>query len=302
MNILITGGTGFIGRALCRSLIKNGHQVTVLSRQPEYAASVCGQPVKAIKSTAALNPDSGFEAIINLAGTPVAGARWTDKRKQLLRDSRLQTTRKLIDYIANSRRKPGVLISASAIGFYGDHGDIILDETSEPVSDFAHQLCADWEAEASKASEYGVRVCLLRIGLVIGKQGGFLKRMLPPFKLGLGGRMGSGKQWMSWIHQADLIGMIEKLLVNDKMTGVYNGTAPNPVTNQVFTSTLAEVLRRPAIVPVPAWVLKLVFGEMATLLLGGQRVLPGRFLDEGFVFRYETLPSPCRRRCLTESG
>ena len=291
MKILITGGTGFIGRALCRSLIKNGHQITVLSRQPEYAASVCGKQVKAIKSTAALDLQSGFDAIINLAGTPIAETRWTNKRKQLLRDSRLQTTRKLIDYIAHSRHKPGVLINASAIGFYGDHGDIILDETSDAVSDFAHQLCADWEAEANKASEYGVRVCLLRIGLVIGKQGGFLKRMLLPFKLGLGGRMGSGKQWMSWIHQADLIAMIEKLLLNEKLTGAYNGTAPNPVTNQEFTSTLAEVLRRPAIVPAPAWLLKLVFGEMATLLLGGQRVIPRRFLDEGFVFRYETLPS-----------
>jgi len=291
MNILISGGTGFIGSALCNLLVSSGHSVTVLSRKPDKVSTFCGAQVKAIKTLESLPVNSQIDVIINLAGAPIADARWTLKRKKLLLSSRINTTRQIIDFISRLTTKPKVLISSSAVGYYGDRGDTILDEESGFHDDFAHNLCAQWEHAASEASDHGVRVCLLRIGLVIGEEGGFLKRMILPFKFGLGGRLGDGQQWMSWIHRQDLINMIEMLINTDHLKGVFNGTAPNPVTNSNFTKTLANCLNRFAIIPAPAFVLKLALGEMSVLLLGGQRVIPKRFLDEGFSFQYETLES-----------
>lgn len=294
MNILITGGTGFIGSRLCEKLLANGHQISVFSRRPEVVGKLRGQRINAVASLTNLPADDAFDAIINLAGEPIVKARWTDTRKQQLWDSRVETTNQLIDFIARATRKPSVLISGSAIGYYGDRGDIELDEDSDFVEDFAHKLCAGWEQAAFKANDHGVRVGILRIGLVIGRGGGFLQPMLMPFRLGLGGKIGDGNQWMSWIHRKDLIAMIETVLQSDQLQGVFNATAPQPVTNNTFSQTLAKLLKRPAFLPVPAVLLKVAMGEMAVLLLGGQKVSPKRFLAEQFDFRFATLESALR--------
>jgi len=289
MKILLTGGTGFIGQSLCARLITQGHTLTVLSRRPDKVPELCGKSVASISSIKLLKSDDHFDAIINLAGEGIADARWTQQRKNQLLDSRVGITHQLIDFVSIAESKPSVLISGSAVGYYGDQGDSILDEQGAFTDDFPHQLCAAWEQTAKRAADYEVRTCLLRTGLVIGKDGGFLKRMLLPFKLGLGGRIGDGKQWMSWVHREDLIGMIEYLLTESNANGVFNGTAPQPVTNREFSQCLAKLLNRPALLPVPALVLKLALGEMSTLLLGGQRVLPQRFIDAEFRFHFNTL-------------
>ena len=296
MNILITGGTGFIGRPLCESLTKQGHKLTMLSRRPHLVPKLCGETVIPIASLDELTPDMHFDAIINLAGEGIADKRWSYQRKLQLLDSRIKVTEQLVEFISTSQLKPALLISGSAIGFYGDQGDKELNETSpaSALNDFAQTLCLEWERTALKASDSGMRVCLLRTGLVIGQDGGFLQRMLMPFKLGLGGRIGSGQQWMSWVHRNDLIRMIEVLLDSNKLTGVFNGTAPNPVRNNEFTQTLAKVLKKPAYFPIPALLLKVVMGEMSSLVLGGQRVIPQRFLDQGFQFEFEHLEAALR--------
>ena len=289
MKILITGGTGFIGGTLCNKLQKNGHHLTVLSRRPEQVPSLCGETVAAVNDLDKLDAEMPFDAIINLAGEGIAEARWTPKRKQILLDSRIKTTGQLIRFIEKAKKKPEVLISGSAIGFYGDKGNAALDENSLPYDDFSHRLCAKWEETACEAETYGVRVCIVRTGLVIGKKGGFLKRMLLPFQLGLGGRLGDGGQWMSWIHRDDYIKILELLLNSPTLQGTFNATAPNPVTNDQFTRCLAKTLHRPAFIPVPAFVLNILLGELAELLLGGQRVFPKRIKDAGFEFTFETL-------------
>ncbi len=293
MHILITGGTGFIGRPLCASLVKQGHSLTILSRRPHLVAELCSTAVNAIASLEELSEQIHFDAMINLAGEGIADKRWSDKRKQQLLDSRIKTTGQLLKLISRMKQKPTLLISGSAIGFYGDRGDEFLNESSpaSAAGDFAQQLCLEWEGVAREASDYGVHVCILRIGLVIGQGGGFLHRMLLPFQFGLGGRIGNGQQWMSWIHRNDLIRMIEMLLNSSHLTGVFNATAPIPVTNKEFTRIFAKVLKRPACIPVPAITLKIGMGEMALLLLGGQRVIAQRFLDHGFKFEFEHLQS-----------
>lgn len=289
MRILLTGGTGFIGAYLCAHLLKSGHQLTVLSRRAAHVPSLCGQTVQAMASLDELTEASQFDAVINMAGEPIADKRWTARRKQQLLESRLGTTRKLVYAVKKMHQPPGCLISASAIGFYGDQGEHLVDETTSPHDEFTHQLCRQWEEAAFGVAEAGVRVCIVRIGLVIGRGGGFLSRMLPPFKLGLGGPMGNGRQWMSWVHRDDLVRLFEWLLNHEQAQGVYNGTAPNPVTNREFTHALAHVLHRPALLPMPAVVAQALFGEMSRLLLTGQRVLPTRTLETAFEFRYPEL-------------
>lgn len=289
MRILITGGTGFIGVYLCGQLLEAGHQLVVFSRRPEQVESLCGQAVEAIGSLDEITPQSEFDAVINLAGEPIADKRWSARRKQLLMESRLETTRKLVQAIAAMHRPPSCLINASAVGFYGDQGDRPVDESTPPHEEFSHELCRLWEQAANKAAEYGVRVCIVRIGLVVGPGGGFVSRMLPAFKLGLGGPLGNGRQWMSWVHRSDLVRLFEWLLTHDQAQGVYNGTAPNPVTNREFTRTLAKVLHRPACLPMPTFAAKALFGEMSRLLLTGQRVYPKRMTDAGFEFNYPQL-------------
>ena len=291
MKILITGGTGFIGRTLCHRLLDSGNELIVLSRRPEQVTKLCGESVTAISNLEDLSAEEKINAIINLSGEGIADRLWTKKRKQKLLDSRINITKQLITYVARAKQKPSVMISGSAVGYYGNNNESNLDESTDNPGDFAQQLCKQWEAAAESVKKYGVRLCILRIGLVIGRDGGFVKRMLLPFKLGLGGRLGNGQQWMSWIHKEDLITIIETLLNASELQGNFNATAPQPVTNAEFSACLANNLHRPAIFPAPAIVLKLLLGEMSGLLLGGQKVLPERLIEQGFPFQYKSLGS-----------
>ena len=291
MDCLVTGGTGFIGSELCRFLSASGHSLTVLSRDPVRATRLLPPGTRCIASLAELRAHDAFGAVINLAGEPIAHARWSPARKRLLAASRIDLTRDLVAWMARAVHRPDVLLSASAVGFYGDQGDTPLTEQSPPHIEYQHELCRGWEEAARKAESLGVRTAVLRIGLVVGPNGGFLQRMLPPFRMGLGGPVGHGRQWMSWVHRDDVLGMIEWLLGRDDLQGVFNVTAPLPVTSRDFAQALGAVLHRPAVLPVPAPVLKLAFGEMSTLLLTGQRVLPARAEREGYRFRFADIRS-----------
>lgn len=295
MRILVTGGTGFLGGLLCQDLGGGGARLVILSRRPDCVRDRCGLGVTAITSLSELASSDAFDVIINLAGEPIIGPRWTDARKKLLWDSRVRLTQSLIDYIARAEKKPKVLVSGSAVGFYGDQDDLVLDEASGHADDFGHRLCDAWESAALRAVDYGVRVCIVRTGLVLGAGGGFLARMLLPFRLGLGGRIGNGKQWMSWIHACDYVAAIRCLIESPDMSGIFNVTSPNPVTNRDFTETLSRILHCPACFAVPAWVLKLLMGkELSGLLLGGQRVMPARLTASGFRFNFPDLEMALR--------
>lgn len=289
MNLLITGGTGFIGRALVPALLARGHRLTVLSRRP--GGRVEQASLRHVDRLEALDD---IEGIINLAGENLADGRWSEARKRAFRDSRIGTTERLLTWMAGLDAPPKVLVSGSAIGWYGSRDDQRLDETAAPGEDFAARLCRDWEATAGRAVALGLRVCTLRIGVVLGADGGALGRMLPPFRLGLGGPLGDGRQWMSWVHRRDLVALLIWLLENPVCQGAYNGTAPQPVRNAEFVRALGAQLHRPALLPMPAPALRLLFGEMAGLLLGSQRVLPARAEAEGFRFQYPDLPGALR--------
>ena len=267
MNVTITGGSGFIGRAVADRLRAAGHAVTSIS----------------LRTTPPPEDFAGCDAIVHLAGEPVA-QRWTAAARERIRESRIEGTRSLV--AALRREPPRVLISASAVGYYGSRGDEILAEDAAPAADFLGQVAAGWEREARVAEEFGVRVVTPRIGVVLGRGGGALARMLPPFQWGLGGRLGTGRQWMSWVHLDDLVALIEFAIADSTLSGPVNAVSPQPVTNAEFTRELAAVLHRPAIFPVPAAALKLLFGEMAQVLLTGQRVIPEAALRAGFEFRY----------------
>ena len=288
MHILITGGTGLIGRQLCKVLLAKGNELTVLSRKPESVAEKCGAGVHAMSGIDEWEPDRAFDAIINLAGEPIVDRRWTAQRKQALWDSRVSLTGQIVRRIAAARHRPAVLLSGSAVGYYGDRGDAVLDESAGPGEDFPARLCKAWE-EAAEDAATEVRVCLLRTGLVLSRRGGLLGRMLSPFKLGLGARLGDGKQWMSWIHIDDYVAMVLSLLRNDQARGPYNMTAPHPSTNAEFTAALAKALHRPAPFVMPAILLKPVLGERACLLLEGQKVLPVKMMAEGYRFSFANL-------------
>jgi len=289
VQILITGGTGLIGRQLCKALLAQGHELTVLSRNPASVPAKCGAGVHAMAGLDEWQAGQSFDAVINLAGEPIVDARWTEQRKQVLWDSRVSLTDQLVQRIAAARHKPRVLLSGSAIGYYGNRGDAVLDESDAVGEDFAAMLCKAWEAAALDAEKSGVRVCLLRTGLVLSRHGGLLGRMLLPFGLGLGARLGDGTQWMSWVHIEDYVGMLLSLLNNAQGSGPYNIAAPQPVTNKEFTAALAKVLHRPAPFIMPAMLLKPVMGERACLLLEGQRVLPEKMMAEGFQFSFTYL-------------
>ncbi len=287
--ILITGGTGFLGSALTHDLLRDGYNIAVLSRDAGKVARAFGRQVRAFTQVEQL-PDAGeFLAVVNLAGAGIFDRPWSDARKQVLRDSRIGLTQQLVDWFKRSDKAAEVLVNGSAIGFYGDQGQSILDETSQPKADFAHQLCADWESTALQAEAVGARVCLIRTGLVLGKDGGILQRMLLPFRFGLGGRFGNGSQWMSWIHIDDWVAIVRKMIDQPDMHGAYNAVAPQPVTNQEFSAVLAGLLNRPMLLPMPEILLKVVLGEMATLVLGSQRVRPQRLLSQGYDFKYTEL-------------
>jgi len=286
MHHLITGGSGFIGSALCRSLVADGHRVTVLTRDIERAR---GRVPEAVFLIDRLDFAENIDAVVNLAGENLAGGRWTAARKHEFVGSRIGTTKRLLDWIDRQDSAPAVLVSGSAIGWYGPRDDKELDEDADIGNDFSAHLCRDWEAEASKAEALGVRVCCVRTGIVLGADGGALKKMLLPFRAGIGGRMGSGRQWMSWITRADIVALIRWLIDHDSARGAYNGTAPAPVTNAEFARALGAALNRPTLLPTPASALKLLFGEMADILLTGQRVVPRRAMAEGFAFKYPEL-------------
>ncbi|WAT14724.1 TIGR01777 family oxidoreductase [Xanthomonas fragariae] len=290
MHLLITGGTGFIGQALCPALLHAGHQVSVLTRDPRRA----GRTLPGVAVVDTLNGIQA-DAVINLAGEPLAAGRWTDARKQRFGASRLGITRQLHAWIAQqpTAQRPSVLISGSAVGYYGERGDTALTETDSAGEDFSAVLCRDWEAEANRIAALGPRVSRVRTGIVLDQNGGALARMLPAFRFGGGGPFGDGRHWMSWIHRADMVSLLLWLLQHGE-SGAYNATAPNPVTNAEFTQTLAKVLHRPALLALPAGLLRIGFGEMADLLLISQKVLPQRALDAGFRFQYVDLEAALR--------
>lgn len=289
MKITLTGGSGFIGRRLMKTLAASGHTVHVLSR---HAGTNLPPGVKlsvwdALKGEPPTDALDGADAIIHLAGEPVA-QKWNKAAKLRIRDSRVGGTARLIQALSTISQRPAVLVSASAIGIYGDRGDEILTEASKPGQGFLAELCREWEKEADMAESLGMRVAKIRIGIVLDKNGGALAKMLPAFRNFAGGRLASGKQWMSWIHLHDLGGLF-KYAVENPVKGVLNGTAPNPVTNAVFTKELATTLRRPAMFPVPSMALKAIFGEMSEMLTGGQRVLPKAAQAAGFQFQFPEL-------------
>ncbi|MFP4137882.1 MAG: TIGR01777 family oxidoreductase [Halomonas sp.] len=292
MRVLITGGSGFVGQRLSRRLVEAGHRVQVVSRDPQAARRRLPEGAD-VRRSALDFVDAPPEALVNLAGEPIAARRWSDDQKEKLLDSRLNATRELVGLCEQleqtGERVPKVLVSASAMGYYGDQGDHEVTEETPPHDEFAHRLCRRWEEAAREAEAFGVRVARLRIGLVLDQGGGSLAKMLPPFKLGLGGRFGSGRQFMPWVHREDLVRAILFLLERDDLEGPFNGSAPHPVTNAEFTRTLAKQLGRPALFPVPAIVLETVFGEMARLLLTGADMRPRRLQEAGFEFRFVTL-------------
>lgn len=290
LKILITGGTGFVGRHLIETLA-NQHEFVVLTRDPERAAKLLPGTVSLVKSLTEVAHFDTLDAIINLAGEPIADKRWTALQRKRICDSRWDITRELVARIRQCTSPPAVFISGSAIGYYGRQGQHAVTEQHHQVHhEFTHQVCYKWEQIALEASEYS-RVCLLRTGVVLAKGEGALAKMTLPFKLGLGGKMGDGKQYFSWIHIDDMVRGIIFLLENDSCEGPFNMTAPEPVTNKVFTATLAARLHRPAWFRVPAFVLKTAMGDAADMLLTGQRVLPAKLSDNGFTFRFATLPS-----------
>ncbi|MBB5320372.1 TIGR01777 family oxidoreductase [Marinobacter oulmenensis] len=296
-QILITGGTGFIGRDLCRALLSRDSTLTILSRQsPDAVRAVCGR-VAVVNDLNELKNHGGFDAVINLAGEGIAEKRWTEARKRALTESRTGTTGQLVNVMKTWGRAPSVLVSGSAVGYYGDQGDQTVTESTSPVPEFTHQLCRDWENAALDAEPLGVRVCISRTGLVVGRNGGFLQQMIPPFRFGLGGRLGSGRQYMPWVHRSDVVAALLWMINTESAKGAYNMVSPAPVTNQEFTQTLAKVLHRPAFLPAPSMALKLALGEMARLLLTGQRAVPARLEEEGFRFQYRTL-EPALREAL----
>lgn len=289
MNFLITGGTGYIGSHLCKRLHDLGHCLYVLTRNKRNAKKILPAETRLISSFDAIEKSTPINIIINLAGEGIADKRWSAERKKLLEKSRIDLTADLIAFIRSRDQTPALLISGSAIGYYGDCGDRILTEFTETNEEFSHRLCAAWESQALRAKSMDVRVCILRTGLVIGKNGGFLKKLLPSFRLGLGARLADGSQWMSWIHLDDYLKIMLFLIENKDVSGIFNATAPNPVTNTLFTKMLASVLHRPSFLVLPKSILQMMFGEMSRLLTTGQRVIPKRLQEAGFEFTYPAL-------------
>lgn len=289
MQILLTGGTGLVGRALCRHFKQQGYQLIVLSRQPSKVSELCSG-ARGIGTLNELTDKDPVDAVINLAGAPIADRPWTQNRRRILRESRIDLTRNLVDWMAQRKQPPAVLLSASATGWYGNRGEEPIDETSAPpAADFASHLCQDWEAEVMRAQQFSTRVVCLRFAPVLSADGGMLAKLLPVFRLGLGGRLGSGQQWMPWIHIDDLVRLFAHVLTNDSCAGVYNACSPQPVRNVEFTRMLAKTVHRPALLPAPAWALKLLLGDMSFLLIGGQHIQPRRTADSGFEWHYPEL-------------
>lgn len=293
MKILVTGASGFVGRRVVAQLLQKKHEVVVLTRNFAKAAIVLGKECKYVQwlDMNELPPSDAFDgvdAVIHLMGENIGGKKWDDAQKKKIYDSRIISTRHLVEALKALPQKPRALISASAVGIYGPHGEEALDETAASGNDFLAGVCKDWEAEALKAKDF-MRVVLMRTGVVLGKGGGALKKMLPVFKLGVAGRLGSGKQYMSWIHVDDLAAMYVEAVTDESMSGPYNAVSPNPVTNAEFTKALGKTLKRPTLFPAPGFAIKKALGEMSTIVLDGQKVIPSKFTQKGFPFRSASL-------------
>ncbi|MEO0968451.1 MAG: TIGR01777 family oxidoreductase [Cyanobacteria bacterium J06639_18] len=297
MKIAITGATGFVGSRLVERLISQGHKLVVLSRSVQRAQKVF--PATAFKNleivgyTSTVSGDwqnviNGCDAVVNLAGEPIAEGRWTPERKEIILNSRKLGTQKIVEAIGNADSKPRVLVNASAIGYYGTSQTATFDETSSAGNDFLAQVTTEWESEAGKVKDLGVRLVVLRFGIVLGI-GGALGKMITPFKLFAGGPLGDGQQWFSWIHVDDVVGLILQALNNSQMEGIYNATAPEPVRMSQFCDMMGKVMNRPSWLPVPGFALEALLGEAATVVLQGQQVLPKRTLESGFEYKYPKL-------------
>lgn len=296
MKILITGASGLVGKALASVLETAGHEVHKLGRKAPRGDREIQWDSSGGFAADQLAKLEAFDAVVHLAGDNIASENWSAAKKKLIRSSRVDGTRVLVDSLKTLENPPKTFISASASGFYGDRGDEILDENSTPGTGFLPDTCREWEAAAEKASEFGARVVKLRIGVVLAKEGGALEKMLTPFKFGVGGVLGSGRQWMPWIALDDLISIIRFALEREDIEGAVNAVAPEAVTNETFTKTFGRVLNRPTFIPVPEFGIKLLFGEMGeTLLLQGQRMTPAKLIDSKFEFEFPDLESALRR-------
>ena len=294
-HFLVTGATGFIGRRLVAALVARGQEVTVLTRAASRAATL-PMPIRIVTDLAQIDDDARIDAIVNLAGEPIASGLWTPKKRRRIVESRAGGTRRVVALIARLKQKPEVLVNASAIGWYGVRGDEVLAETDDNRPCYTQEVCAAWERAALEARAHGVRVVRLRIGLVLGHQGGLLASLLPAFEFGLGARLGDGRQWMSWIERDDLVRLILFAVADRSLAGAVNGTAPHPVRNRDFTKALGRALRRPALAVAPAGLLRLIFRDLAEeVLIGGQRVVPAKAEAHGFVFRYPSLEAALRK-------
>lgn len=289
MTIAITGGSGFIGRRLMKALTSANHTLRVLSRHAgtNLPPGVQLHVWDAMKGQPPEGSLEGVDAVVHLAGEPIA-QRWNEEVKAKIRESRVTGTRHLVQALSTVRQRPAVLVCGSAIGYYGSRGEEVLTESSAPGSGFMADVCVAWEKEADLAESLGIRLVKLRTGVVLGANGGALAKMLPPFKAGMGGKMGHGDQWMSWVHMDDLVGIVQHAIDNP-VRGPVNGTSPNPVTNADFTKALGHAISRPAVVPMPAFTLKFMFGEMSEVMLASQRVLPKAAEAGGYTFRYPKL-------------
>jgi uncharacterized protein (TIGR01777 family) len=299
MKVVVSGGTGFIGRPLCASLCQEGHQVTLLTRRKEETQRSCGSTITIVEwngreAGAWEHCLDGADAVINLAGAPIAEGRWTDARKRLLTESRVLSTRLLVEAMCRRSSKPRALTSASGIGYYGASDDRTLDEGAAHGQGFLADLCLAWEAEALRAAAFGVRVVILRTGMVLEKDGGALPKMLLTFRLFAGGPIMPGTQWVSWIHRRDHIGLIQWVLATPSVSGPVNVVAPEAVTMNRFCEVLGRVLHRPSWLPLPGFALQVALGELGTLMTTGQRVNPAKALSGGYVFHYPTLEPALR--------
>ncbi|OKH36613.1 TIGR01777 family protein [[Phormidium ambiguum] IAM M-71] len=299
MKVAITGATGFVGSYLVKRLQAEGEQIIILTRNVNHADRVFPKSAFPNVEIIAYNPHqsgdwqkviSGCDGVVNLAGASIGEGRWTPERKQEIINSRKIGTQKLVEAIANAEQKPSVLVNASAIGYYGTSETATFEESSPPGNDFLSEVCLAWEAEAQKVKDLGVRLAILRFGVVLG-MGGAIAKMLPIFKLFAGGTIGTGKQWFSWIEVDDLVNLIVAALKQPEIQGVYNATSPNPVRMAEFCHTLGDVVHRPSWLPVPAFALELLLGDAAMVVLEGQKVLPKRTLDSGFTYKYPDLKS-----------
>lgn len=297
MRVVLAGATGFIGRSLISALIESQYEVALLTRSPEKVSRLWGGAVRAVpwdgRSAGSWQHClEGADGVINLCGEPIAGKKWTPEQKNIIVSSRIESSRAIVLAIHNARIKPAVLVNASAVGYYGwDTGDREITEEEPSGTGFLAETCKAWETEALRAAKPGVRVCLARIGIVLEKDGGALEKMLPPFRFFIGGPLGSGKQWFPWVHREDVVGMLLMALKDPRVEGPFNVCAPQAVTLGNFAASLGKVLKRPSFFPVPAFVLKLMLGEMAVMLLKGQNAVPFKMRSWGYSFRYPELES-----------